>query len=298
MDENRNYRQRRRRNTVSGSSPKEAEVATYQTLEDYKRPVKEFEQLLMEENEQFMEAMNDEPLSVRSYSPDQMSIASSMTSSVSSSEAFLPNIGDRRSKSFSGLHYSEKSIGSSCNSLSFADHDDHSNYGNISRRSSASSSHSNALTIQSERLSVTTNRLLNRQRRLSEITTPHDMMKMRNGEENFFTRLNNNDNNNDNNLPHHPNMSARHHRRRESLPPLKLPMSQSQAGYSLAGKYYKRWRDNRKSKGSLSSNSSSTDEVIQEEKISLQKHVTFSPEFEKVFNALIINDSLEDTRDQ
>lgn len=296
MDENRNYRQRRRRNTVSGSSPpKKAEVATYQTLEDYKRPVKEFEQLLMEENEQFMEAMNDEPLSVRSYSPDQMSVASSMISSVSSSVAFLPNIGDRRSKSFSGLHYSEKSIGSSCNSLSFEDHDDHSDYGNISRRSSASSSHSSTLTIPSERLSVTTNRLLNRQRRLSEITTPHDMMKMRNGEEHFFTRLNNNENNDNNN---HPNMSARHHRRRESLPPLKLPMSQSQAGYSLAGKYYKRWRDNRKSKGSLPSNSSSTDEAIQEEKISLQKHVTFSPEFEKVFNALIINDSLEDTRDQ
>ena len=302
MDESRNSGRHRRRNTVCGPSPSVADVVKYQTLEDYRRPAKEFEQLFIEEGKKFLEVMDDEPLSVRSYSPDRMSVASSVMSTASL-PALLPNIGKRRSKSFSGpQHHSQnknkKSLAPSSSNSSIEDHDTN-DYRNNSRRSSSSSASSHSTytsSMPNERLSATTNRLLHRQRRLSEITTPHDMMKTQNGEEHFFTRLNNNNNNSHS---HHPIMSNRHHHRRESLPPLKLPMSQSQAGYSLAGKYYKRWRDTKKNKPSLSSNSSSTDEVIQEEKISLQKHVTFSPEFEKVFNTLIINENnLEDTRDQ
>ena len=149
MDEKRNSRHHRRRNTVCGPSPSVAGVARYQTLEDYRRPAKEFEQLFMEERKRFMEVMDDEPLSVRSYSPDRMSVASSVISSASL-PAFLPNIGKRRSKSFSGPqqpHHSEnsnkKSLAPSSSNSSIEDHDSN-DYRNNCRRSSASSAPSHS----------------------------------------------------------------------------------------------------------------------------------------------------------
>ena len=224
----------------------------------------------------------DEPLSVRSHSPDRMS------STTSSSSSSLPNI-KRRSKSVLGFHENEMS--QNLKSLPLKDTSssttDEKGYDNI-RQSSKSLSSSQSPSSSNERLSETTNRLLHRQRRLSEITTPHNI-KTRNDEKLFFTKFNSQQ------KPRQLS-DARNPHRRDSLPPLKLPVSQSQAGYRLAGKYYKQWRDGRKKKVSLSSNSSSSENVIKEEdqQISLQKNVIFSPEFEKVFNALIIHTSSDE----
>ena len=304
---------RGRRQTVSGPSkslPTESSV-TYHTLEDFRRPAKDFEKLMMEETEQFLDKMGDEPLSVRSYSPDFRSFSNQSSTST------LPNIRER-SKSMSTVLQEEQellqngkifpysssigwSTGSRANrtntmtssSSSSSIDPQETSIGSFSKRrssavSSTSASSSSESSFNIERMSATTGRLLQRQRRFSEITTPTQNLALLarcSGKEQLYK-----------NSSLSYNMDTMHNPvRRESLPPLKLSMSQSQSGSNLAGKYYKRWREkkSRKTKGGDSSNSSkasSKSSVIEEERISLQKHVTFSPEFEKVFNDLYVND--------
>ena len=85
--------------------------------------------------------------------------------------------------------------------------------------------------------------------------------------------------------------------RRGSLPP--LPVSQcKKSQQNLERKYYQKWRENKfpkkpAAKKSKHATEHPVDDVIIEEgsgKLSLQKNVTFSPEFEQVFKDLALHD--------